>query len=156
MGWPKPPQFLARAVSQSVPGSAGLPDGRANPCCHGMESTEGSWGTDLSSTDPIPARPRGRRDHSLGGQQHWDGTLKSHHIPKASNGHEVGLATHCTAPELQALEQLWSRCHLSGRAQAGDRQDAAPGFTLLLQRSLWGCWCWGETQPRHLRTPQMC
>lgn len=119
VSWPKPPQFLAQCMSQSLLGSAGLPDRAANPRCHGMESTEGSRGTDPSSTDTIPAGPRGCRDHSVGSQRHWEGTLKGHHIPKASEGHEVGLVTHRTALELQALEKLCSRCHLSGRAQAG-------------------------------------
>ena len=109
-----------------------------------MESTEGPWGTDPTSTDPIPARPWGQRDHGVGGQQHWERILQSHHISKASNGHEVRLVTHRTAPELKVLEKLCSHCHLSSRAQAGDRQDAAPGFTLLLQRSPWGCSCQGD------------
>lgn len=133
-----PPRFLAQDVSQSLPDSAGLPDGRANPCRHGVEGTQGS---DSSSTDPILAR-----DHGMGSQQHWEGVLKNEHIPKSSNGHEVGLVTHCTAPEMQALEKLCSHC------LGGHRQDAA----LLLQRFLWGCWCWGETRPSRLWTPQMC
>lgn len=86
-----------------------------------VESTKGSWDTHSSSTGPIPAGPWGQRDHGTGGQQHWEGTLKSHHIPRASNGREVELVTHCTALDLQALEKLCSRCRLSNRAQAGDR-----------------------------------
>lgn len=52
-----------------------------------------AWGAPTAPRTLIRAAPalsRGHGDHSMGGQQGWEGTLESHYIPKATNGPEVG------------------------------------------------------------------